>query len=237
MPSLSETEMRAVFATQDHWVEATVKTAGQRLLELFQGANSDYLMLRDATMTVRAGDYQPIQMPDCVLLKSQVVFAFPASDRHESPNRRWNTFVGKNQYAAFLMLPGYSISGLLHLKGTSDSIQALTQELGNFLPVTQASIRPAAQQRAPLDVNTALVNKAFVSFFSIGKQVSNTGAVEIPATAQEPSTRECEYEAKELEIRKLIAELQKLIAVPHSPETQSRSIEAGQFTRDNALAF
>ncbi|HEX4130716.1 MAG TPA: hypothetical protein VHZ24_11795 [Pirellulales bacterium] len=160
--------MRLVVLTEAHWIVGTFPTGGQRLLDLLNSAHSEFLLLSDVRLQERfAGS--TTRIGKATIRKSQIVVATPAADRHEAPEKRRNALSSKRVGSAHLVVANAHLRGKVHLRGHNDSFHALVHELGDFFPVTEATLVEAIPL-LPIELAVAIVNKSFVSVFSVGNE-------------------------------------------------------------------
>ena len=156
-----------IIATQDHIFYGSVATGGSRIYELLSSEGSDYLLLKDVRVHQRNRPNRPVHLAECLIYKSELLFAIPTVDKHESPAKRWNAFVEKRRVVAFLTLPGFSIAGCLHLPGSVDLVSIATLQLKCFVPVANAAISSVGDDGLPHEVPAVIVNKRFMSSFAV----------------------------------------------------------------------
>jgi len=62
-------------------------------------------------------------------------------------------------------VPGYEVTGQVHLLHPGDALSVLTRELNEFFPVTQAKLRHVSAPNETLEVPVVMVHKPMVSLF------------------------------------------------------------------------
>lgn len=210
MKSLDDQEMQAIFATQTHLIKASLTNGKNRLLEILQSSDTEYLALYNVQLFERGSPSGPTFLRDCLLRKAQITLAIPTA-AHESPQRRLDAYTGKKRYSAFLLVPGYSLAGWLHLKGSTDQVAALTQELGSFFPLTNTAVRSTFDKGTPQEVATTIVNKSFISLFSIGELRQNLDSPDGPDKAGQHTTGVTVTDPLEGEVYALVNDLQQMV--------------------------
>lgn len=164
---MSTAQIPAIVFTETHCVSGYIAGTGQRLLEILNEPFSQYVKLTGATLQT-LGEGEPLQLNEATIPKPRIVICALTATTHEAPEKRRFAFVEKRKNRALVIAQNYEIRGILSLKGTQEAVAALGQELSSYFPLVNASIRHAPSNQA-LDVQVAIVNKAFVSLFQLGE--------------------------------------------------------------------
>jgi hypothetical protein len=169
---MSPTELPTILVTEEHFVSARVPTRDQRLLDVLNDSNTDFLRVRDAQLFRRGSGASVTALPNAVIRKANIGLAIPASDEHEAPQKRYRNFVSKKEHGAFLIVFGYEVRGQLFLRGTDDPVVGLCHELGNFFAVPHGAVSFAGSECDRQESQVVLVNKDHVSVLQIGQQAA-----------------------------------------------------------------
>ena len=162
--------------TSDCQILGNVSTDGRRLLDVLCHEHGEYVFLDDAQLVRRnVTDQQNASGMRAVIPKARVECAAILGGRHEAMAKRHNFYEDKDEQRVFLVLPGYTIAGDLHLKSRFDGSQVFTKELGAFFPVTNATLDVVAGDHVEAPV--VLVNKAFVGCFAMGAELPSCRSV------------------------------------------------------------
>lgn len=221
-------DVRVLIATQDHLFTASVRTDGQRLLEAFNSPGSQYVTLREVQSADLSGIACRGPLGAGTVRKAQVVMVIATADKHESPDKRWNSYVEKRQHLAYVAVPGFDVTGVLHFQGTADCVSVLTHEMGSFFPLSSATVRPTNGQAPLEDVPTVIINKTFVSLlcFQPDARAANKAAdtaVAAPSGVQQDAA---EHDPED-EIERLIAEVRGLASSARQTKSASADQDGG----------
>lgn len=164
---MSPSELPTILVTEEHLLSAGVTTHGQRLLDVLNDSNTDFLPVGNVEVLRRRCGTCVGTLPQAVIRKEHIALAIPAGDGHEAPAKRARTFQSKKRYAAFLLVLGYEVRGEVSLKGPDDPKIALCHEFRNFFPVPHGQVSFAGTRHAEQESQVVIVNKDFVSLFQI----------------------------------------------------------------------
>ncbi|HWB00692.1 MAG TPA: hypothetical protein VG713_19495 [Pirellulales bacterium] len=209
--------MQLIVVTDAHWIIGHFATSGNRLLEVLNAPSSEFLHLTDVQI-VRRDAASTVRMPKAVVRKSQIAIAAPATERHEAPEKRRHAFVNKRTMPAYVIISNVEIRGTIHLRGVGDSVSVLVHEMGNFFPVSQVTVTRAVQSES-CELPVVIVNKAFISVFSIGNDCLDIGTRDVaaPPIARPEAVRSSD--SLETDLDTMLEGLKELIA----KETASRA--------------
>jgi hypothetical protein len=165
---MSTQETTAVLITSDHWYSCSLANRGQRLLEVLNDVQSEFLQVTDVKVFRHRSQDCVATLPSAVIPKGTIRLAIPTEGKHEALEKRRYAFVEKEHRTVFLVLAGYEISGTFHARGLGDPLAILTYESARFLPVAQASISPVPDGGEALNAAVVLANKNFISLLKVG---------------------------------------------------------------------
>ncbi|MCH7688392.1 MAG: hypothetical protein IH899_17210, partial [Planctomycetes bacterium] len=141
-------------------------TSGQRVLDILNRPTTDFLTLYDAKV-FGSGNCKTCvaELPDAVVPKVQLGLLIIPTDKFEFTRpERFRAIIEKRKSSSFAIVAGYSVQGTVHLPGrVRDSLYALTNGLGNFFPITEATV--SGPGMASLPASAVLANKSYVSCF------------------------------------------------------------------------
>jgi len=163
----------ALLVTNEHLLGVEIETRGQRLLDVLNDNNTDFLCVNDVRVFRRRCATPVATLPKAIIRKSNIGLAIPAGDRHEAPEKRARSFVPKRRYAASLVVLGYEVRGELALKRTDDPVAALCHELGRFFPVPRGTVAFADTRSEEQTAQVVLVNSDHVSLFALGQPATD----------------------------------------------------------------
>lgn len=180
------TELKTILVTHEHLLTAEVLLHGQRLQDVLNNRNSDFLRVTNVQIVERHSARPVAQVPSAAIRKAEIGLAIPASPTHEAQDKRLACFVQKDEYPAVLLVMGYLVRGRLQLRETDDPVVALCRELSNFFALPHASV---ALPGLPDEIRTrvVLVNNRYVSLLHLARPVPETEPV---ASAKTPGTVE-----------------------------------------------
>lgn len=167
----------------EHLIVGELQTRGKRLLEVLNDPLTDWLRIYDAHLARREAKAKSIEALDEVIIrKSELKLALLGGGKHESPEARRFAFVDKKLHFAVALVAGYEVRGRLHIKGHAD-IDRVLGEMGNFVPLTEATVSHAPMTGERLDASVALMNKAAISILHVGESLPSPG-VATPQSAE-----------------------------------------------------
>lgn len=159
----------AILMVDEHLVVGEVQTRGKRLLDVLNDPLADWLHVYDAHLARRESKGASLAAAnELVIRKSRLVLALLDGRKHESPDVRRFAFVEKTLRSALVIASGYDIRGRLHLKGKPDPIMVL-EEMGAFMPLTEAVVSHAGIRGEKLDSAVAMINKSAISVLHVGE--------------------------------------------------------------------
>lgn len=181
-----------IAVVSDHWLRGRMATIGQRVLDVLNEGNTDFLRLEVAQVFSTADLKTPITVLDEVMIpkdKLGVVF-IPAVDqavnRPESELRHYHAKIQTRPTASFALICGHAIQGNIHLKGRlTDPIFTLNHALTRFFAMTQASVSLPAGGSMPASV--AIANKQFIDCFYLGEDAHVQEQPESEPKASQPT--------------------------------------------------
>ena len=172
-----------ILVVGEHWLLGRVATHGKRVQDVLIDPNSDYLQTHDVRVFHKVHRETCIaSLPEAVVPKEKLSLVLIPTHVHEAPERRSFSLVEKNVVDVFLVVPGYTVQGKLHLTGRADnSFRTLSRDVGDFFPITQATVSGAGDE--PFESSVVITNKAFVTFFYAG----GSSSVRFQKSAENPN--------------------------------------------------
>ena len=162
-----------IAVVSDHWLRGSMATTGQRVLDVLNEGNTDYLRLANARVFATADLKTPIATLGEVMIPKEklgVVF-IPASNRSDGDLKRHYSKVQTRRTAGFALVCGHAIQGNIHLKcRLNDPIYAMKHALARFFPMTQVNV--SMPNGTSMRIAVAIANKQFVDCFHLGETES-----------------------------------------------------------------
>jgi hypothetical protein len=150
-----------------HSFSGKLANRGLRVLDLLNDVSTEFIQLSDVAVHRRFFDGSIKQLPDATIPKAIVDFVLIEQDKHEAPLRRQHALVEKRSHSTFAVVGNYELRGNLMLKGSPDTIGALTREFSAFFPLTDTRLSIVGGCDEPVAVGVALINKSKVSLLQI----------------------------------------------------------------------
>lgn len=149
--------------TSTHWYAGQVAHRGRRIADLLADSNTEIFELRRAVAS-SVGDHSTKVPFDQLWLKKQDVLMLVLQGTHEAPESRRNHYVSKARYGATFVLPGYIISGILHLGSDAVPARLLTDNstLASFLGMTRVTVNSSIDDRLTGNCEVVLVQRRFI---------------------------------------------------------------------------
>ena len=160
-----------ILIVADHWLMGRIATKRIRVLEILNDPNTDYLDIHEVQVFHRAGGKNLIDaVSDVVIPKQKLSLLVIPSDQHEAPETRRYAVVEKKVFPTFLGVAGCTVQGKLHVTmRRAESFHTLTHGVGEFFPITQATV--CGDWMKPLEAPVAIANKSLLGFFYVGEAV------------------------------------------------------------------
>lgn len=170
------------------WLQADVRTAGNRIADVLADYHTDYVSLYNVEV------YRPgqVQRPLAALEMAAVpkghvqLVVLPESDADSPPAKRYHRIVEKQvRPRSFLALPDCIVRGSLHQLRRDNALHTFLRGLADFFPVTAATISPAGGGEV-LEAPVVIVNKSLVACFCTSEATA-AGRVELEPGSQAQS--------------------------------------------------
>ena len=162
------TELTPVILVVDnHWLLGKLQTSDQRVLDILNDPQTDYLDLQDVKVFSSTNRQKCLSnLPTAIIPKESLhLLIIPTDKFEESRKKRIHRIVEKREWDVCMVAAGYFVQGKLHIKSHGyDARYTLTHVLGHFFPITDATLSGPGTD--PITVSTAMVNKNFVSSLS-----------------------------------------------------------------------
>ena len=113
-----------------------VRTHQRRITDILNRSDTPFLVLEDVTVREHGSDAEPIRAAFAQVNLDAVLFAIADTPVVPSPELR----TPKVQEPVLVSVPPFTVVGMIHLLPTAGDLrEALTELLGRFLPVTDAT--------------------------------------------------------------------------------------------------
>jgi len=135
-------------------------TRGYRVADVLIDGRTDQLELRDVTARTLGPDPSEIRF-DAISLRKDRILMVVLTGKHEAPIRRGNNYVEKVRYGAIATLPGYILSGILHLSphATASTLLCDSATVDSFLGVTEVQVHSAVHPVVPPDAKVVVIRR------------------------------------------------------------------------------
>jgi hypothetical protein len=167
---MSTLEYSAVIFTPFHSITGILVARDQRLSDLLNDTRESIIRLRSAKVS-RHNDPARIvaEHSTAVLPKDQIAMAFEPGLREAPSPKRLYSYVRKQQSQIFILLDGFEVSGLIHSLASAspfDIHELISIMKPSFLPVTQASVSFASDERYVIKREAIIVNIRRVNYIA-----------------------------------------------------------------------
>lgn len=181
---LEEKMTPTIVVFEDHWIVGMVPSTGLRLLDILKDKTTDYLRMKDAQLFREEDrDHSIASVPEVVISKDRIGLVVLPSREHETPTKRRNSRVEKRASQAVFVVSRYSVQGEFHMSGLrDDSLYMMVSEMGDFFPVTNATI--ACPSGNSVAAPVVIANKAMVNCFCLCKSPPRQPHPELAATTE-----------------------------------------------------
>ncbi len=149
--------------TSDYRIRGLVETAGDRLSDVLNIKTETAIYLRSAQVTrlLNVGKTPVVQLPLARVDKSSILFALPVEHdlTHKSLYRR----AARTGYEIVVLLPGFELSGTIHLTERLDIRRVLIVRPEDYVPLTDATATYVLYPQVTVRAETIVFNKACVA--------------------------------------------------------------------------
>jgi hypothetical protein len=127
--------------TRSHMFTGLLAVEGYRVADALNGSASEMIDLEAAVVRPLGRDAGEFHCPQICLKKTAVVMAIPQGV-YEAPVRRLGSRVLRQKCPASIVLPGLSVSGILHLPSHVGTVAVVgpNSTLARFIAVTDAKV-------------------------------------------------------------------------------------------------
>jgi hypothetical protein len=134
---------------------------------------SDYLNdRRETTITLRNAQVARLDDPGKVIHKSEeavipktwAIVAFEPPQQAIPPAKRFYGYVRKQTHQVFMVLEAMEVSGILHTTSDLDLRRLITSSTETFLPLTQAVVKLAVNDRYMIEQAAVMVNAHLIRY-------------------------------------------------------------------------
>ncbi len=182
MSSLQETTPVDVI-TRHHRYSGLVINQGYRVADVLSDSRTDILEMRDTVVTVGGARPSEMSFRRILLRKDQVLMAILKGE-HEAPLRRRNKYVEKERFGAIVVLPGYVLSGILHLPPQAVPSMLLIENttLPSFIGMTSVTVHGSVFDFVPSQCDVAIIRRPYIESIDLAakplpKQSTSLGAI------------------------------------------------------------
>jgi hypothetical protein len=156
--------------TNDHVIRGLIDTAGERLSDVLNVKNEQFLVLRDVRIVrlLGIGKIPPVTLPKARIEKGSILFALPIEQdlTHKSIYRR----ASRQEFDIIVLLPNFEIKGTIHLTERMDIRRGLTTRPEDFIPLTEAVATFMFNPQVSTRPSTIVFNKARVTLLGEPRQ-------------------------------------------------------------------
>ena len=167
---MSTLDYSAVIFTPFHSISGTLASRDQRLSDLLNDTRESVIRLRNAKVSRQIDSSKIIaENSIAIISKDEIVIAFEPGPRESPSTKRLYSFVRKRQHQIFMVLDGFEVSGVMHTLGsidTGDIHELITVQKDRFLPVTQARITFANDERYLITRDAIIVNVQRIDYIA-----------------------------------------------------------------------
>ena len=146
--------------TQHCRYTGSVENRGYRIADILSDPSSDILEMREARVNTGGAAGTDVRCKQILLKKSRILLVIPKGT-YEAPIHRLHRYVEKDRYGAMIVLPGYILSGIVHLPARTLPWVILDKDttLPSFIGVTDVTVHSAVHGFAPLQCDVAIVRR------------------------------------------------------------------------------
>jgi hypothetical protein len=167
---MSSLEYNTVLFTKFHSITGMLTVREQRLSDLLNDTRESIIQIRGAKVSRHSDPARIVaEHAMAIISKEEIAIAFEPAPREDVSPKRLYSFVRKQQSTVFMLVAGFEVSGLMHTLGGADpadihGLLALQKE--RFLPVTQARVSFAADERYLIKRDAIVVNLHHIQYIA-----------------------------------------------------------------------
>lgn len=150
------TSVPIVAGLRDVWAAGILNLSGNRVLDVLNDASSGYLKLNEVNVSLDRIDKAASPLPQAIIVKSQMLWVAILSDKHESPEKRFHSFVARQSESITVVVPGSVIRGTTQVTAAKDPVLFMSRGGAGFFPVTNARLESSSHK--PLEAPVIFVN-------------------------------------------------------------------------------
>ena len=157
--------------TRDHRYSGMLANRDFRIADILNDHNSDLLEMYDVLAIGTGTPAREVRFDQVVLKKDAVLLVVPQGT-HEAPARRRNRYVERDRYGAMIGLPGYILSGVLHLPSMPIPSLLLAENsmLQNFLGMTNTTTHSSLHGLLPTQCDVVIVQRRAIESVQLTAQ-------------------------------------------------------------------
>jgi hypothetical protein len=157
--------------TQHHRYAGLVVNRGYRLSDILGDGNREVVEIRETRASTGGTRSADVRCRQVFLKKENILLVVPKG-KYEAPIRRRNNFVGKDRYAAVIVLPGHVLSGIVHLPPRAIPSMLLDESspLPGFIGVTNVTVHSSISDFAPPHCDVVIVRRGSIEAVQLTAQ-------------------------------------------------------------------
>jgi len=146
--------------TMHHRYTGELPSRGFRIADILNDGNTDILTLHNVMASSSGMRVQDVRFDEVVLKKKSVLIVVPQG-KYEAPRRRRNRYIEQDRYGAMVALPGYILSGVVHLptKPLPSFLLAENSMLPDFMGMTNVTVHSSMHDFMPTDCGVLIVRR------------------------------------------------------------------------------
>ncbi|HYW79669.1 MAG TPA: hypothetical protein VE890_08835 [Thermoguttaceae bacterium] len=147
--------------TAHHRYTGELPSRGYRIADILNDSSTNVLKLHDAIASGSGVRVQDVRFDEVVLKKESVLIVIPQG-KYEAPRRRRNRYIERDRYGAMVSLPGYILSGVIHLptKPVPSFLLAENSTLPDFMGMTNVTVHSSMHDFTPTDCGVLIVRRS-----------------------------------------------------------------------------
>lgn len=149
----------------------SVANRGYRVSDILNDANTNVLEMQDVVTRVAAAQAADVRWKQIFLKKDHLLLVIPKGS-YEAPVRRSNNYVEKHHYGAMIILPGFALSGIVHLPSQGSPLLLLDEEnsLPGFIGLTDVTVHASSHGFGPSHCRTVILRRQFIESMQLTAQ-------------------------------------------------------------------
>ncbi len=153
----------AEFFTHQHRITGSLRTGGQRLTDLLNDDLTSTMELSKVEVRRHLSPNKVVATHVSALLEKQgILFAISGAGGARAAERSFYRHVDTTEWDVLVTLPNFELTGMFHIRGTSDLKTMLLAWTGQFIPITKAKAVFTLFPEVSFSATVMIINRSYI---------------------------------------------------------------------------